>query len=111
LRSRSFATLHDLSALFAHSDMKQKFREQTSAAPTAFLASDRRIALPTCGQPDVSIVRVLFNQAELTFECRGSGGRDRDRTCDPYRVEVTVIAGIGGDGWRRPFEIQEIWGI
>lgn len=48
---------------------KQKFREDARRRLNAFLAGSERIVLPTSSRPRVSIVIVLFNQAELTFDC------------------------------------------
>jgi hypothetical protein len=35
----------------------------------AFLSSDRAFVLPTTESPEVSVLLVTFNRAELTFEC------------------------------------------
>ncbi len=48
---------------------KQKFREGARRRLKAFLAGSERIVLPTSSRPRLSIVIVLFNQAELTFDC------------------------------------------
>lgn len=48
---------------------KQKFREGARRRLNAFLVGSERIVLPTSSRPRVSIVIVLFNQAELTFDC------------------------------------------
>jgi GT2 family glycosyltransferase len=50
-------------------DLKVKYRRKLLSELSAFLSSGNRIKLPTCDQPKVSIIVVLFNQAELTFEC------------------------------------------
>ena len=39
------------------------------AALQAFLTSDARLVLPTSDEPELSIILVLFNRAELTFPC------------------------------------------
>ena len=59
----------DVKALFSGPDPKGAFRAVCSAELEAFLADGRRLVLPTSEAPVVSIVIVLFNQAELTFEC------------------------------------------
>lgn len=53
----------------------------------AFLASDRRLALPTAEAPVVSIVLVLFNQAELTLQCLRSLVRAMDAPCQLIIVD------------------------
>ena len=51
---------------------KAALRATLSARLDAFLASSATLRLPPAEAPDVSIVLVLFNQAELTFGCLGS---------------------------------------
>jgi GT2 family glycosyltransferase len=48
---------------------KAAMRTTLSARLDAFLASSARLRLPRAERPDVSIVLVLYNQAELTFGC------------------------------------------
>lgn len=50
-------------------ERKAAFRKLARVDLEAFLASGRRLVLPTSDTPEVSIVLVLFNQAELTFQC------------------------------------------
>ncbi|MDB5451095.1 MAG: putative S-adenosylmethionine-dependent methyltransferase/MSMEI2290 [Phenylobacterium sp.] len=50
-------------------EAKAAFRELCRAELDAFLASGDRLALPTSETPEVSILLVLFNQAELTYQC------------------------------------------
>lgn len=56
--------------------VKAAFRDRCAAALDAFLASGARIALPAATDPRVSILLVLFNQAELTFHCLQSLAQD-----------------------------------
>jgi O-antigen biosynthesis protein len=46
---------------------KALFRKKARAALAAFLTGDGRIILPTSATPEVSIVLVLFNSADLTY--------------------------------------------
>jgi len=46
---------------------KARFRSNGEAALAAFLAGDGRIVLPTSAAPEVSIILVLFNGADLTY--------------------------------------------
>ena len=48
---------------------KAAMRATLSARLDAFLASSATLRLPRAERPDVSIVLVLYNQAELTFGC------------------------------------------
>jgi GT2 family glycosyltransferase len=64
------------------SDRKGAFRELCRAELDAFLESGARLTLPTSEAPEVSIVLVLFNQAELTFECLRSLRFALDRPCE-----------------------------
>ena len=50
-------------------DPKAAFRELCRAELEPFLQGGERLRLPTSETPQVSILLVLFNQAELTFEC------------------------------------------
>ena len=59
----------DARGLFSGPDPKGAFRALCRAELEAFLASGERLVLPTSDTPVVSIIMVLFNQAELTFEC------------------------------------------
>jgi GT2 family glycosyltransferase/SAM-dependent methyltransferase len=48
---------------------KADFRRDCEAHLSAFLASGRRLRLPEAAAPRVSVVLVLYNQAELTLKC------------------------------------------
>jgi GT2 family glycosyltransferase/tetratricopeptide (TPR) repeat protein len=50
-------------------DAKQKFRAQALAELDAFFARGGTIGLPSASEPIVSILLVVFNEAELTFRC------------------------------------------
>jgi len=54
-------------SLPAASEMKGRFRAVAARRLSLFLASGARIAMPTSAAPDVSIVIVLYNGAELTM--------------------------------------------
>jgi GT2 family glycosyltransferase len=71
---------------------KQAFRDLCQAELESFLASDRRLILPTSPTPDVSIILVLFNQAELTLQCLRSLTFALDRPC-----EVIVVDNASSD--------------
>ncbi|CAN7558416.1 glycosyltransferase [Phenylobacterium sp. LjRoot225] len=58
----------DAETLRAAPDPKAAFRAACRAELDAFLARGDRLVLPTSETPVVSILLVLFNQAELTFE-------------------------------------------
>jgi GT2 family glycosyltransferase len=51
------------------SSLKGMFRDQCRRELDEFLASGDRLSLPAAKEPRVSIVIVLFNQAELTLHC------------------------------------------
>jgi GT2 family glycosyltransferase len=51
---------------------KAAMRATLSARLDAFLATPAKLRLPCAEAPDVSIVLVLYNQAELTFACLAS---------------------------------------
>jgi GT2 family glycosyltransferase len=51
----------------AAADLKSRFRAVAARRLTVFLASTARIALPTSDDPQVSVVIVLYNGAELTL--------------------------------------------
>lgn len=48
---------------------KEEFRRNSEAELTAFLASDERLRLPCSARPVVTVLLVLWNQAELTLAC------------------------------------------
>ena len=59
----------EAATLRAAADPKAAFRAACRAELDDFLAAGQRLRLPTTDAPEVSILLVLFNQAELTFEC------------------------------------------
>lgn len=71
---------------------KEAFRELCRDELDAFLESGERLVLPTSPDPEVSIVLVLFNQAELTYQCLRSliWGMDRP-------AEVIIIDNASAD--------------
>lgn len=50
-------------------DIRRRFRAQCVVDLEAFLAGDARLRFPAPAAPRVSVILVLFNQAELTFHC------------------------------------------
>jgi GT2 family glycosyltransferase len=67
------ATATDVASdVTAVTPLKQAMRALLSARLQAFLAGPETLRLPCAAQPDVSIILVLYNQAELTFGCLGS---------------------------------------
>lgn len=74
LRRRLLALLHrrpGLTALPATqpADLKQAYRQRLQAELACWLASGQYLSFPTPAQPQVSIILVLYNQAELTLAC------------------------------------------
>jgi GT2 family glycosyltransferase/glycosyltransferase involved in cell wall biosynthesis len=57
---------------------KQAFRERCMIDLRDFLREGRRLPMPSAETPKVSILLVLFNQAELTFHCLQTLGRALD---------------------------------
>lgn len=53
-------------------DMKAFMRKLFSERLALFLQTGARMRLPSAEEPDVSIVLILYNQAELTFGCLAS---------------------------------------
>lgn len=49
--------------------LKQEFRSRCARELDDFLATGARLSLPAPTAPSVSVLLVLFNQAELTFDC------------------------------------------
>jgi len=56
-------------ALAARTLAKARFRAAQEAALTRLLESGERLALPASDHPRLSVLLVLWNQAELTFAC------------------------------------------
>jgi lipopolysaccharide biosynthesis protein/GT2 family glycosyltransferase len=52
--------------------LKRVFRDRCREELARFFAGGRRLLLPTAAVPQVSVILVLHNQAELTFETLGS---------------------------------------
>lgn len=74
-------------SLLGGPDPKTAFRAACAAELDGFLASGERLVLPTGGPPAVSILLVLFNQVELTFECLRSLTRALDVPCEVILVD------------------------
>ncbi len=72
----------------APTPLKQALRSLFAAQLQAFLSGPGRLALPRAEQPDVSIVLVLHNQAELTFACLRS--IVETLLAAPFGVEVVI---------------------
>lgn len=77
----------DARTLFSGPDPKGAFRAVCRAELEAFLASGERLVLPTSEAPAISIVMVLYNQAELTFECLRSLTRALDLPSEVILVD------------------------
>lgn len=77
----------DAETLRTAKDPKAAFRESCRAELDAFLAGGERLRLPTSDAPEVSILLVLFNQAELTFECLRSLQRALDAPSEVILVD------------------------
>lgn len=63
-------------------DRKGAVRALFRAELDAFLESGDRLLLPTSDAPEVTILLVLFNQAELTLQCLRSLAFALDRPCE-----------------------------
>jgi GT2 family glycosyltransferase len=66
---------------------KTAFREACREELDGFLDSGRRLTLPTSEAPVVSILLVLFNQAELTYTCLRGLRRALDAPCELIIVD------------------------
>ncbi|MEO8115697.1 MAG: glycosyltransferase, partial [Phenylobacterium sp.] len=73
--------------LRSDADRKQAFRTACLGDLEAFLASGQRLVLPTSGTPRVSVLVVLFNQAELTHQCLRALSRALDVACEVIIVD------------------------
>jgi len=69
----------------------------------AFLSSDRHFPLPTTESPELSVLLVTFNRAELTFECLQSLCAQR-----PARFEVVIVDNASTD--RTPELLERLRG-
>jgi GT2 family glycosyltransferase len=74
---------------------KQAVRDLFSAQLQAFLGSSSTLHLPRADQPDISIILVLFNQAELTFACLSSIVETLRKA--PFGVEVVIADNASTD--------------
>jgi len=72
--------------------VKEAFRNCCINDLDTFLGGEFRIMLPLSGRPKVSILLVLFNQAELTFHCLQSLQRTLDNS-----AEVIIIDNASTD--------------
>ena len=72
--------------------LKDEFRRHRKDELEAFLSSRQRIALPTVQDPEVSIILVLYNQAELTLAVL----RSLERAID-VPAEVIIVDNASDD--------------
>lgn len=82
----------DVTAENAH---KRAMRALLAARLQAFLAGPGNLKLPRADAPDVSIILVLHNQAELTFGCLGSIIETLAQA--PFGVEVIIADNASTD--------------
>ncbi len=75
--------------------LKQAVRATAQAKLRAFLSGPDRLRLPHAERPDVSIILVLYNQAELTFACLQS--IVETLAAAPFGVEVVIADNASGD--------------
>lgn len=83
----------DADTFLSAPDPKAAFREACRAELDAFLGRDGEIVLPTSDDPAVSLVLVLYNQAELTFECL----RSLTRALEDAPCEVIIVDNASAD--------------
>ena len=74
---------------------KRALRESLQARLDAFLAGPEMLRLPSAATPEVSIVLVLYNQAELTFGCLGSIIETLAHA--PFGVEIVIVDNASTD--------------
>jgi len=85
----------DIADVTAVTPLKAAVRTLFQARLDAFLSSPEMLHLPRSKQPEVSIVLVLYNQAELTFACLASIVETlRARSPD---VEVVIVDNASTD--------------
>jgi GT2 family glycosyltransferase len=75
--------------------IKRAFRGQLQARLEAFLAGRETLRLPRSETPDVSIILVLHNQAELTFACLTSIAETL--AAPAFGVEVVIVDNASTD--------------
>jgi len=71
---------------------KAAFRAQKTAALTDFMAGDTPLRLPRAARPEVSIVLVLWNQAELTYACLSALAAETE-----VSLEVVIVDNASTD--------------
>ena len=94
-RQSSASENQEQSSVSKNDDLKALRRQQYSEALAAFLTNGERIKLPTSDVPDVSIILVLSNGAELTLECLKSL-----RTAIDVPAEVLIVDNASNDQTR-----------
>jgi len=70
-------------------DLKSAMRAGFKTRLNIFLSASGNIRLPSDAAPDISILLVLYNQAELTFACLSSIAEVTN--CSALRVEVVIV--------------------
>ena len=83
------------SDVMAVTPLKSAMRGLLMARLQAFLAGTATLRLPRAEQPDVSIILVLYNQAELTFGCLGS--IIETLSASDVSVEVIILDNASSD--------------
>ncbi len=76
--------------------IKRAMRDQMKARLDAFLAGRETLRLPASDAPDISIILVLYNQAELTFGCLMSIAETLEAV--EFGTEVVIVDNASTDG-------------
>ena len=77
-------------------DLKELFTSHYRVSLESFLASSARLRLPCSGFPEVSVILVLFNRAELTMACLRSLAENSTE-----QIEVIIVDNASTDGTSR----------
>ncbi len=68
----------DSKDLYGSEESRQKYRKQTQASFDVFMSSHAELSFSKHEKPDLSIILVTFNQADLTYNCLKSLRFSRD---------------------------------
>jgi GT2 family glycosyltransferase len=90
--------------------LKQTFADYYRVQLWSFLASGAKLSFPRCGNPEVTVILILYNRAELTLACLRSLQENHS-----VRLEIRIVDNASSDDTRQLLDriegVHLIWNV